>query len=154
GADGGVWRTTNGGTSWTPLTDRMPSSAVGCITLDPSNPSIVYVGTGEANFANHSRYGLGIYKSLDAGNTWVQLGESNFGGRCISRIVVKPGGSGRMYASVTRAGGFPEMAAAKGHPGATGDLGVWRSEDGGITWARLTGGLPNVSATDLVMDPT
>src|SRR5206468_2770127 len=72
GADGGVWKTTNGGSTWTPLTDTAPTSAIGALALDPTNQSIVYAGTGEANFANHSRYGLGLLKSTDAGATWTQ----------------------------------------------------------------------------------
>lgn len=153
GADGGVWKTTNGAGTWTALTDDMPSSSVGAIALDPANPSVVYVGTGEANFANHSRYGLGVYRSVDGGSTWEHFGVGVFGGRCISKVIVAPGGTGRVWASVTRAGGFPELAAAKGHPGAKGDLGVFRSEDGGRTWARTSTGLPNLSTTDLAIDP-
>ena len=154
GCDGGVWRTTDGGTTWTPLTDHMPTTAMGALALDPTNQNIIYAGTGEANFANHSRYGLGVFKSIDGGNTWVQLAESTFAGRCFSKIVVNPQDPLTLYASITRAGGFPEMAAAKGHPGATGALGVFRSTDGGVTWTQLAGGLPNLSATDLAMDPS
>ena len=153
GADGGVWRTTDGGTSWTPLTDDMPTTAMGALALDPTNPNIVYAGTGEANFANHSRYGLGVFKSADGGETWEQLTEDTFGGRCFSKIVINPQNTLTIYASITRAGGFPEMAAAKGHPGATGPVGVFRSLDGGVTWSQLTNGLPNLSATDLAIDP-
>jgi len=153
GADGGVWRTTDGGLSWTPLTDDMPTSAIGALAIDPTDENVVYAGTGEANYANHSRYGLGLYKSNDAGNTWVQLAEDAFGGRCFSKIIVNPANPPTVYASITRAGGFPELAAAKGHPGATGPLGVFRSDDGGITWTHLTNGLPDLSATDLASDP-
>jgi photosystem II stability/assembly factor-like uncharacterized protein len=153
GADGGVWRTTNGGLSWMPRTDDMPSSAMGALALDPTNEDVIYAGTGEANYANHSRYGLGLYKSTDGGDTWVQLAEDTFGGRCFSKILVDPTNSQTVYAPITRAGGFPEMAAAKGHPGATGSLGVFRSDDSGVTWTQLTNGLPNLSATDLAMDP-
>jgi photosystem II stability/assembly factor-like uncharacterized protein len=154
GADGGVWRTTDGGTTWTPRTDQMPTTAMGALAIDPTNDNIIYAGTGEANYANHSRYGLGVFKSTDGGDTWVQLAESTFAGRCFSKIVINPQNPQILYASITRAGGFPEMAAAKGHPGATGPLGVFRSDDGGVTWVQLAGGLPNLSATDLAMDPT
>lgn len=153
GADGGVWRTTDGGASWAPLTDSQPTMATGAIALDPSNESIVYVGTGEANFANHSRYGLGVLKSTDGGNSWTLLGQSTFAGRCFSRIVINPQNTQVLYASITHAGGFPELAAAKGHPGAMGQCGVFRSDDGGQTWAHLAGGLPDLDATDLAMAP-
>jgi photosystem II stability/assembly factor-like uncharacterized protein len=154
GADGGVWRTTDAGTTWTPLTDQMPTTAMGALALDPTNENIIYAGTGEANYANHSRYGLGLLKSTDGGDTWVQLAESTFAGRCFSKIVINPASPQTLYASIARAGGFPELAAAKGHPGATGPLGVFRSDDGGETWVQLAGGLPNLAATDLAIDPT
>lgn len=154
GADGGVWRSDDGGGSWQPLTDAMPTQAVGALAIDPNDHDVVYVGTGEANYANHCRYGLGVYKSTDAGESWQHLAEGVFGGRCFSRLVVHPSSPQVLYASVTRAGGFPELAAAKGHPGATGDLGVFKSIDGGVNWTRLTGGLPNLSATDLALDPS
>jgi len=154
GADGGVWRTTDGGSSWTPLTDHMPTSAMGALALDPLNENIIYAGTGEANYANHSRYGLGLYKSTDGGETWLQLAEDVFGGRCFSKMVINPLNSQIIYAAITRAGGFPELAAAKGHPGATGPLGLFRSDDGGSSWVQLTNGLPSLSTTDVAIDPS
>jgi photosystem II stability/assembly factor-like uncharacterized protein len=72
-AQGGVWKTIDGGTSWTPLTDTEPSLALGSVTLDPSNPNTVYVGTGEENFSGDSYYGAGILKSTDAGATWSHI---------------------------------------------------------------------------------
>jgi photosystem II stability/assembly factor-like uncharacterized protein len=154
GADGGVWRTDDGGASWTPLTNQMPASAIGSLTLDPNNPDVIYAGTGEANFANHSRYGLGIYKSVDAGATWSHLAESTFAGRCISRIVIDPRDSSRLFASVTWAGGFPARAAAKRHPQAEGPVGLFRSDDAGVSWLPVGGGLPSLCVTDLVIDPS
>lgn len=152
-ADGGVWRTIDGGVSWTPLTDFMPTTAIGALVLDPTNENIIYAGTGEANYANHCRFGLGIFKSVDGGDTWSQIAEDTFAGRCFSRILIDPVNPLRMYASITRAGGFPELAAAKGHPQAEGPVGVFRSDDAGETWTHLTNGLPTLSATDLAMDP-
>ena len=149
GADGGVWKTTDGGAHWQNLTDTMPTSAVGALAIDPNNDNIVYVGTGEANYANHSRYGLGVYKTTDGGSTWTITGASTFAGRCISKIVVDPANSQTLYASVTAAGGFPEKAGAKGHPQKDGPLGVFKSTDGGVNWIQLGGGLPNQAATDL-----
>lgn len=149
GCDSGVWRTTDAGLTYTALTDHMPTTAIGAIAIDPQNPATIYVGTGEANFAQHSRYGLGIYKSTDSGDNWVQLAAGTFSGRCFSKLIVNPQNSQQLFGAVTRAGGFPELAAAKGHPQALGDVGVFRSDDAGMTWSQLTNGLPNLSATDL-----
>lgn len=152
GADGGVWRTVDGGTNWTPLTDHLPTTAIGALAMDPNNPQVIYAGTGEGVFANHSRYGLGLYKSTDGGDTWAHLAQETFAGRCFSKIIVDPSNSQVLYASITRAGGFPAMAAAKNHPGAAGPRGVFRSSDGGETWLLLPG-LPDLCITDLAMDP-
>ena len=89
GADGGLWKTTNGGTSWTPLTDNVSSVitsplAVGAIALDPSNPQIIYIGTGEANYNFDGYYSSGLLKSSDGGSTWTQLGASVFSGQRIN----------------------------------------------------------------------
>lgn len=149
GADGGVWRVEND--VWTALTSYQATTSVGALALAPSDPQVIYAGTGEANYANHSRYGLGVLKSTDAGDTWELLGGTELAGRCISRLVVHPSDADTVWAAVTRAGGFPELAAAKNHPGAMGDLGVFKSTDGGQSWAHLAG-LPNLSATDLVLD--
>jgi len=154
GADGGVWRTTDGGVTWEALTDGLPTTSIGALALDPSDENTIYAGTGEGNFANHSRYGLGLYKSTDGGDTWAQLAESDFSGRTFSRIVVDPANGQTVYAAVTRAGGFPELAAAKLHPGRNGDVGVFRSTDGGVSWSRLGGGLPGVEASDFAIDPS
>ncbi len=153
GADGGVWRTTDGGATWLPLTDHMPCSAIGALAIDPTNENVIYAGTGEANFANHSRYGVGIYKSTNGGDSWTQLAESTFAGRSFSRIVIDPTNPQRIFAAVTRAGGFPELAAAKGHPQATGPVGLFRSLDGGSSWTHLSPALPAFSATDAALDP-
>ena len=153
GADGGVWRTRDGGTTWEPITDEMPTTSIGALAIAPSDESILYAGTGEANYANHSRYGLGLYKSTDAGDSWSHLAEGVFGGRTFARIVVDPDDPDRLFAAIGRAGGFPELAAAKGHPDAEGPVGVFRSTDGGVSWAHLTNGVPPLEATDLTMSP-
>jgi len=98
GAQGGVWKTTNGGTSWTPLGDTQCSLAVGSITIDPVNPQIVYVGTGEENFSGDSYYGCGILRTTDGGGSWATLGQGTFlgsnGGAQIGKIVIDPATAG------------------------------------------------------------
>lgn len=158
-ADGGVWRSLNGGASWTPIADGLPTTAIGAIAMDPTDDNVLIVGTGEANFANHSRYGVGIFRTADGGLTWQHVGASEFAGRCFSKIVVAPSSPEVVYAAVTTAGGFPALAAAKGHPGANGPVGVFKSVDRGVTWTQVgvggpPGGLPALSATDLAVDPT
>ncbi|MBK7403257.1 MAG: hypothetical protein IPJ41_01155 [Phycisphaerales bacterium] len=152
GADGGVWKTTNGGSTWTPLTDHMPTTSTGAIAVDPTNDQIVYVGTGEANYANHSRYGLGVFKSTNGGASWTQLAESTFAGRTFSKIVIDPSDTSVLYAAVARAGGFPALAGAKSHPGRNGPVGVFKSTDAGANWTLLAGGLPAVEASDVAID--
>lgn len=151
GADGGVWRTKDGGATWMPLTDFMATTSIGALAIDPTDPDVIYAGTGEANYANHSRYGLGLFRSDDGGDTWQHLAADVFSGRCFSSIVIDHANTDTLYASITRAGGFPELAAAKGHPNAMGDLGVFKSDDRGVTWMRLSS--PNLSTTSLAIDP-
>jgi photosystem II stability/assembly factor-like uncharacterized protein len=107
GADGGVWKSGDGGASWRPLTDHLPTTAIGAIAVDPTNDQVVYAGSGEANFANHSRYGLGLYKTIDGGENWEVLAADFFSGRCFSRIGIDPTNTNILYASITHAGGLP-----------------------------------------------
>jgi photosystem II stability/assembly factor-like uncharacterized protein len=150
-ASGGVWKTTNGGTSWTPLTDGQATTAMGAIAIAPSNPSIIYAGTGEANFATDSLPGVGILKSTDGGSTWTLEGKSVFNRMCISKIVVDPTNANIVYAATTTAGvnGVYNL----------GGGGVWKSTDGGSTWtntlASVEGGSTDTGdVTDLVMNPS
>lgn len=164
GPGGGVWRrdeTSPGIYAWTPLTDGMPMLAVGAIAIDNNDEAIIYAGTGDRSFSHHSPYGIGLYKSFDSGNTWSHIAEQTFAGRSFSKIVLAPSNivdpTLTLYAAIVRAGGFPEASAAKVHPGRWGDVGVFRSTDGGYTWTHLTlsgNGLPELSATDIVVDPT
>lgn len=156
GADGGVWKTTDAGSSWTPIGDFLPTTATGALAVHPTDDKILWVGTGEANFAHHSRYGLGMAKTVDGGSSWVVYGQREFAGRCVSRIQVDPKSPNTLYASTTHAGGFlPKKSAARRHPDANGPIGVFKSTDAGVTWTQLGGGLPTtVSVTDLVLDPS
>jgi len=129
-AEGGVWKTTDGGANWTPLTDQQASLANGAIAIDPQNPDTVYVGTGEENFAVDSYYGAGILKSTDAGKTWTNLAGDTFLRATISRIAIHPTNSQTLLLSA--------------------NTGVWRSTDGAQTWTRtLTG-----TSTAVVFDPS
>jgi photosystem II stability/assembly factor-like uncharacterized protein len=154
GADGGVWRTDDGGANWIPLGDDLPVTAIGALAVDPGNDQVVFAGLGEGNFANHSRYGLGFARSSDGGQSWQVAAGDTFGGRCFSRIRVHPTDPQVLFAAVAIAGGFPSLAAARNHPGTNGPLGIFQSSDRGVTWRHLTNGIPgNVSATDVAIDP-
>lgn len=151
GADGGVWKTTDAGATWQSVSDSAPTTAIGAIAVDPTDDKVVYAGTGEANYANHSRYGLGLLKTTNGGSTWTLLATNTFAGRTFSQIVIDPSNTKILYASIAAAGGFPEKAAAKGHPQKDGPYGVFKSVDGGETWIQLTTGLPNQAATDIAL---
>lgn len=138
-AQGGVWRSTDDGASWTALTDNECSLAVGSITIDPVNPNIIYVGTGEPNFSGDSYYGCGILRSTDGGNTWANLGSSVFststGGARIAKIIIAPNTAGTTNATLYAATSF----------------GLYRSSNGGTTWTQtLNVGYGFVS--DLLID--
>ncbi|MBZ5522601.1 MAG: hypothetical protein LAP21_10220 [Acidobacteriia bacterium] len=142
GAEGGVWKTTDGGTTWLPLTDAQPSLAVGSITLDPSAPDTVYVGTGEANETGDAYFGAGILKSTDGGATWVQLpgpfaSGTELSGTTIDTISVHPTNRQILLASV-----------ATFSPTTPG--GIYRSADGGNTWTNV---LSATIARDGIFEP-
>jgi photosystem II stability/assembly factor-like uncharacterized protein len=142
-ADGGVWKTTDAGVHWTPLTDTQPSLAVGSIAIDPANHSTIYVGTGEENFSGDSYYGAGILKSVNGGTSWTQIkgpfvGPFAFdGGAHIGAIAVEPGNSSVILVAV-------EMFSSN-------PTGIYRTEDGGTTWTSV---LPVASGTAVMFDPT
>jgi titin len=145
---GGVWKTTNAQAAfptWTPLTDNQATLATGAIALAPSNPSIVYAGTGVADNRFDSYYGLGVLKSTDGGASWTLLGQSTFNRLSISQIVVDPTNPNLVYVAV---GG----EATNGLPGNTG---IYKSSDGGQTWTNTTASITTTAAfSSLVMDPT
>lgn len=145
-AGGGVWKTTNGGTSWVPLTDGLPTLTMGAIAVAKSNGNVIYAGSGEANQSGDSYYGRGIYKSTDAGATWSVIGTAQFDRRAISKIVIHPTDPNTVYVAVGSYGGVN---------GLTGNTGVWKTTNGGTTWADTTLGVDSsafYSWFDLVMD--
>src|SRR2546426_3675280 len=148
GAEGGVWKSTNGGTNWTPLTDSQPSLAVGSIVIDPNNPNTIYVGTGEENFAIDSYYGAGILKSTNGGASWTQLGQSAFLGTGGGPISARSGGA-RIGALAISPNSQILLAAVQG--AGTVASGIYRSIDGGVNWALVQGGAPG---TEVVFHPT
>ena len=137
---GGVWKTENAGTTWTPIFDDQPSYSIGAVTLDPNNPSIVWVGSGEDSGGRHVGYGDGVYKSMDGGATWKNMGLKK--SEHISRIVIHPENSNIVW--VTAQGPL----WSKG-----GDRGLYKTTDGGETWKKTLGDDTWTGVTDLVMDP-
>ncbi|HEY7475736.1 MAG TPA: hypothetical protein VH679_12035 [Vicinamibacterales bacterium] len=133
-AQGGIWKTVDGGTEWQPCSDNEASLAIGALTLDPSNSQIVYAGTGEGNFSGDSYYGAGVLRSTNGGGSWTLLGANMFTGARFGRIAVTPGTPARVFAATSS--------------------GIYRSLNSGTTWTQLSGGLPTQYATDVVIDPT
>ena len=154
-ASGGVWQTRNGGRAWKERNRDLPTLALGALAVDPKREKTIYAGSGEANYAYHSLYGLGLYRSTDGGRRWTVLAAETFAGRTFSRIVVSPADGDRLWAAVARAGGTRRgNEGARGHPRRNGPQGVFRSTDGGESWKRLRKGLPKRPASDLDLDPT
>lgn len=140
---GGVWKTTNGGDSWQPLTDGQPSLAAAAITLDPNNPDVVYVGTGEPTPGLDNYYGAGILKSTDGGATWAHLGADVFTGLGIAKIIVDPNNANTVFVAASRAGVDGSVLPPRG---------IFRSLDGGRSWQALLGCDDCFGASELVMD--
>lgn len=151
-ASGGIWRLN--GNTWTALTEHQPTSVFGAVAVAPTDAKRVYAGSGEANYAHHSFYGIGFFRSKDGGDTWEHLAKKTFAGRTFSKIVVSSKDPNLVYASIMHAGGFPAKTAAKGHPQTNDPVGIYRSKDGGDTWELLTKGLPkDVAASDVTINP-
>lgn len=139
-ASGGVWKTTNDGATWTPVFETENSFSVGTVALDPKNPSVVWVGTGENNSQRSVSYGDGVYRSVDGGHTWKNLGLKQ--SEHIARILIDPRNSDVVY------------AAAQGPLwGPGGDRGLFKSTDGGKTWKNVLSISENTGVTDVVMEP-
>ena len=139
-ATGGIWKSTNNGTTWTPIFDTYPVSSIGDIAISRSNPSIIYVGTGEPNNRQSSSFGDGVYKSTDAGKTFVNVGLKDT--QSIGRIVIDPKNPDIVY------------VAAVGHLfGPNPDRGVFKTIDGGKTWNKVKFIDEDTGFTDIIIDP-
>lgn len=139
-ASGGVWKTDNAGTTWTSVFDGEGSYSIGTVVLDPKNPSVVWVGTGEANNQRSVSWGDGVYKSEDGGKSWKNVGLKN--SEHIARIVIDPRDSNVVY-----------VAAQGPLWSAGGDRGLYKTTDGGKTWTQVLKISENTGVTDVVMDP-
>ena len=137
---GGVWKTTNAGRTWTPIFDSQPIASIGAIAVAPSDSSVIYVGSGEADFRSDICSGNGVYKSMDAGRTWTRIGLEDT--RHIGRILVDPHDANLVY------------VAALGHAyGPNAERGVFRSKDGGHSWQKVLFKDDDTGAVDLAFDP-
>ncbi|MBI1765774.1 MAG: hypothetical protein HYR56_30585, partial [Acidobacteria bacterium] len=162
GAQGGLWRSLDNGKNWTPLTDDLPSLAVGAVAIDPINPDVIYLGTGEPNRSGDSYYGAGLFKTTNGGQTWTQIvGPTSttdpklpvFLNCTFSRIAIDPSNPSTVFAA-TNTGFFLSATTTPGQA-PLGNRGLWKTTDGGLTWINVN---PTVSrldrlASDVVIDP-
>ena len=139
-ASGGVWKTENAGTTWTPLFDKEGSYSIGDVTLDPNDPLVVWVGTGENNSQRSVGYGDGVYKSVDGGKSWTHMGLKD--SEHIGNIVVDPRNSDRVF-----------VAAHGPLWRSGGDRGLFLTEDGGKSWTNILEISENTGVNEVVIDP-
>ena len=137
---GGVWKTENSGTTWSPIFDDQASYSTGCITIDPNDPARIWVGSGENVGGRHVGYGDGVYLSPDSGATWKNMGLKN--SEHISKIVVHPNNSDVVW--VASQGPLWKKG---------GERGVYKTTNGGKNWKRVLGNSEWTGATDLLIDP-
>ena len=140
-ASGGVWKSVNAGTTWEPVFDKQNTSSIGDVALAPSNPEIVWVGTGESNNQRSSSWGDGVYKSENGGKTWTNMGLKT--SQHIGRIVVHPTNPNIVY-----------VAAVGPLWTDGGERGLFKTTDGGKTWANVLKISVHTGVTDVTMDPT
>ena len=140
-ASGGLWKSSSGGIKWEPIFDKEVTASIGAVAIQQSNPSVIWVGTGEGNPRNSLNGGYGIYRSLDGGKNWSLMGLEKT--RHIHRIIIDPTNPNTVY------------AAAIGSPwGEHPERGIYKTTDGGLTWNRILFANNKTGAADLVMDPT
>src|SRR5438128_3413883 len=140
-AGGGVWKTTNAGTTFTPIFDGEGSYSTGCVTIDPNDSLTVWVGSGENNAQRSVSYGDGVYKSVDGGKSWTNMGLAK--SEHIGKIVVDPRDSKVVY-----------VAAQGPLWNAGGDRGLYKTTDGGKTWKAVLTISENTGVTDVAYDPS
>jgi photosystem II stability/assembly factor-like uncharacterized protein len=137
---GGVWKTIDGGANWTPLFDKEAISSIGALAVAPSDHNVVYAGTGEAAIRGNTTYGTGVYKSINAGRTWKNVGLKD--SRQIGALIVHPQNPDIV------------LVAALGHAfGPNQERGIFRTSDGGKTWTKVLGKDENTGGIDVVFDP-
>ncbi|MEQ9166331.1 MAG: glycosyl hydrolase [Fulvivirga sp.] len=139
-SSGGVWKTTNSGTTFTPIFDSQGSYSIGCITMDPNNPSVIWVGSGENNNQRSVSYGDGVYKSIDGGASWEKVGLKT--SEHIGKIIVHPNNSDVVY-----------VAAIGPVWSGGGERGLYKTTDGGKTWKAVLTIDENTGINDVIMDP-
>ncbi|MCP4261849.1 MAG: glycosyl hydrolase [Planctomycetes bacterium] len=137
---GNVWKTVNAGTTWTPIFEKYNSYSIGCVTIDPSNHDVIWIGTGENVGGRHVGYGDGVYKSLDGGKSFKNIGLKN--SEHISKILVHPHDSNIVYV----ASQGPLWSAG-------GERGLYKTTDGGKSWVQILSKGPYTGVTDVVFDP-
>ncbi|HXY32253.1 MAG TPA: hypothetical protein VEI06_16215 [Gemmatimonadaceae bacterium] len=140
-ASGGLWKTTDAGAHWAPIFDSQPVSSVGAVAVAPSDPNVVWVGTGESFIRSHISIGWGMFKSTDAGKTWTRAGLENTGR--IARIAIDPTNSDRVL-----------VAALGTAYGPQPERGIYRTVDGGKSWDRVLFVNDSTGAIDVLLDPT
>lgn len=137
---GGVWKSTDGGIGWTPIFDKEPVSSIGNMAVAPSDPNVIYIGTGEACIRGNISFGNGVYKSVDAGKTWTHLGLDDT--RHIGRVIVDPHNSDIVF------------VAALGHAyGSNTERGIFRTADGGKSWQKVLYKDDKTGGIDIQFDP-
>ena len=137
---GGVWKTIDGGANWTPLFDKQPISSIGAIAVAPSDHNVIYAGTGEAAIRGNTTYGTGVFKSIDGGKTWQNVGLKDT--HQIGALIVDPRNEN------------VALVAALGHAfGPNQERGIFRTADGGKTWTKVLSKDENTGGIDAVFDP-